>query len=874
MKRLVSILLTMALIVTAFAIFPIAAQAAESFKEGDVLYFRAENPSNWADNAVLYANFTEYSREDNGGKSIIIAEADKSKYDPVKGVTYDENRGLYRYVVTEEDAGAAAMRFWRGNDEKLWNCTVVITADDYADGLNTAVVTDWNDGYLESTYQFDLNAKVDLSKKHGEVGDSFDITVTYSANKSANVSVELFINGEKVSDKDSCTFTPETSGIYAVTAKLVATHFSSGELMSRDEAKATVTVGATPVRAVTSEGLYAHASRGSKDTDAWVKWYGIDGSYYFFLPNSVKAGDKVELFSAFGDEITLDGVIVPAFSIADFTPEAGKEYLFSDGKDTCSVRFMYSYAESALFVNNLDDFGGMDFFSYLKADKSNSVSAYGAYTHDNGTVTDAEIKKMKGRGNTSWNADKKGFNVTFKDAVTIAGMEKCKKFSLVSNFQDAAMLRNRVLFDLSDAVGIPYASDSRMIDLYTNGEYQGTYQICQKIDVGKNTLMPDIDDEDYLDKETGGVKPDFSFVAEIDSSPAADDFHFTVQNGNNLTMKSPELEDGDPNLPSVRGYIKKRFNTMYNKLESKAEDVGDYIDLDSLAKVYLINELGKNWDSGASSFYLTYKPDANGAYKFYASPVWDYDNSLGNANGVERDLRNMGVTDYTLPTGWFSTKKNGYNGPNFLAVAAKHSAVMKQVYKVWFEDFVPALSVLGKTGVHEGELWSADVYRKITKDSAEMNYMIWPLVTNTSWIADHSAFQNWAVSYTYNENGQIVGADAQPFRSIKQYDQYTYDGQFDYMMDWLISRAAWISGQYIQYYVPIDPVPPTRKQGDVNMNGSVDILDATAIQRWLADLEELSEEQIALADADGSGGVNIIDATRIQRYLAGFVKEI
>ena len=82
-----------------------------------------------------------------------------------------------------------------------------------------------------------------------------------------------------------------------------------------------------------------------------------------------------------------------------------------------------------------------------------------------------------------------------------------------------------------------------------------------------------------------------------------------------------------------------------------------YADVDSLAKIYLINELGKNWDAGVSSLYFVYKQDSNGQYKFFASPVWDYDNSLGNAVGVESELDSIGVTDYEEYTGWWCMYK-------------------------------------------------------------------------------------------------------------------------------------------------------------------------------------------------------------------------
>lgn len=734
MKKLLSLTLALLLILSAATVFSLTTAAADGFQAGDTLWFKVENPSNWAANATLYVNFTDATRADNGNVSVILADADKTKYDPSTGVTYDAEKQAYRYVVTADNAGKTVMRFWRGNAEKLWNETVAITAADYANGLDTAVVTDWsNTGYLTSS------------------------------------------SGK----------TPATEPA------------TSSEVIPAEERNLT---------AEYPDALFAHAGAG-EDTEAWVKWYHIDDTYYFFMPSSAKAGDAVELYSSYSGAANLGTTAIPSKTVVSFSAAPKTNYSFRCGSVTRTVQFLFSSAEASLFVNNAEDY---DFFAYLTADKANSVAATGAVTTPDGTILNTPIKKMKGRGNTSWNADKKGFNVTFNDAIALAGMEKCKKFSLISNFQDAAMARNRILYDMADAVGVPYSSDSRFIDLYTNGTYQGTYQMCQKIDVGKNTLMPDIDAEDYLDPSTGGVKADFSFVTEIDSSPAADDFYFSVQNGNNLTMKSPELEAGDPNIAAVRGYVKNKFNTMYSKLSSNAADTGDYIDLDSLAKVYLINELGKNWDSGAASFFLTYKPDENGKYKFYACPVWDYDNSLGNANGVEGDLRRMGLSDYTLPSGWFSTVKGGYRGPNFLATSAKNTAVMDTVYNVWFEDFLPAIDTLTSSGISDGEIYSSDVYRAIIKDSAEMNYKIWELVTDTSWIADHSSVRQYRAEYTKNAYNQVTAVNLTQDSGATSYDQRTYDGQFDYMMDWTTSRAAWISARYIANYKPEVPVtPPT-----------------------------------------------------------------
>ena len=63
------------------------------------------------------------------------------------------------------------------------------------------------------------------------------------------------------------------------------------------------------------------------------------------------------------------------------------------------------------------------------------------------------------------------------------------------------------------------------------------------------------------------------------------------------------------------------------------------------------------------------------------------------------------------------------------------------------------------------------------------------------------------------------------------------------------------------------PIPDTLLLGDANLDGEVDIADATAIQRYDTKMIELSDIALKLADVDGDGEVTIIDATFIQRFL-------
>ena len=59
-------------------------------------------------------------------------------------------------------------------------------------------------------------------------------------------------------------------------------------------------------------------------------------------------------------------------------------------------------------------------------------------------------------------------------------------------------------------------------------------------------------------------------------------------------------------------------------------------------------------------------------------------------------------------------------------------------------------------------------------------------------------------------------------------------------------------------------------QGDVNLDGTVNIRDVTLMQRALAQYETLSPEQCMAADTNGDGSVTVEDATALQRKIAEF----
>lgn len=617
----------------------------------------------------------------------------------------------------------------------------------------------------------------------------------------------------------------------------------------------------------TYDALYAHAVLNSEDTQAWQSWQNEhdedfneknSDKKYFFLPSSADS-EKVDIYNAYSSAITVNGVKIEPNSTASVPYKTNEEYSVRAGGKNFKLVFMKSTAESAVYINNDNaDGNGTELMTYLNSDKSNSASATAAITDADGTLETADVKKIKGRGNSTWGKAKKPYNITFKDNVTIGSMDKCKKFSMLANYQDDSLSRNRFLYDLSDAVDMPYASDSRYVDFYSDGYYWGSYQMCQKIDTGKTNLLSDIDDKGYLNKD-GSINENFQFVCEVDASANDDDYHFNSSSGNKITIKTPELEPGDKGYNEVKNYVKNKFDSFYNAIKSSNENLADYADVDSVTKIYLINELGKNWDSGVSSLYFTYKQDENGDWKFFGSPVWDYDNSLGNAKGVEWELGNIGVYDYEKYSGWWckykDKDKNSSSTNNVMNLIARNKNVLKAAPQVWFEDFVPAMQTFMSSGVSEGEIYSSDVYYSYIKGSAEMNYKSGWLLNTGSWIANHSKLN--VATFDYSTGKYTVS------NTVTKYSN-DFDGMYNYCADWFTSRAAWLSSQMYDEYEPTNP----RLENDLNNDGIVDVRDATVLQLYIADSGTLDAEGVKMADINKDGIIDVRDVTTLQQIIA------
>lgn len=114
------------------------------------------------------------------------------------------------------------------------------------------------------------------------------------------------------------------------------------------------------------------------------------------------------------------------------------------------------------------------------------------YAMDDSMLVDATIK---GRGNSSWLAPKKGYTVKLNEKARLLGMSNSRDWVLISNYEDKSLLRNTVAAYLAEISGQEYVMKCRAVDLWLNGQFWGNYLLMEKIEIeGDRVAITDYKD--------------------------------------------------------------------------------------------------------------------------------------------------------------------------------------------------------------------------------------------------------------------------------------------------------------------------------------------------------------------------------------------
>ena len=243
-----------------------------------------------------------------------------------------------------------------------------------------------------------------------------------------------------------------------------------------------------------------------------------------------------------------------------------------------------------------------------------------------GTAESPLVLEIKGHGNHTWREyAKKPYRLKFEDKVEPLGMKKNRHFTLLPHVDDDMVyLRNTVGFELSRLIGMAYTPAQEPVEVVLNGDYVGLYMLTEKIRIGKNRveITEQADMSEDPEEITGG------WLLEIDNYEYDDQIfirnEIRDQDCLNMTIHEPEVLSREQRS-YITSFIKDTDKAIYSP--NKSSKIWEkYIDMDTLARYYIVREIVDDAESFRGSCYI--HKERGRDTKLIFGPVWDFGNAF------------------------------------------------------------------------------------------------------------------------------------------------------------------------------------------------------------------------------------------------------
>lgn len=469
---------------------------------------------------------------------------------------------------------------------------------------------------------------------------------------------------------------------------------------------------------LTIESLFV-SNEDSNDIDK-ISWYykSSDSTYYLFLPKNINR-DRMRLEFSTGTITYLsiydnDNNLVKKITSGDIISLGDSDYIFkldTNVKKESSYKVKILQSDIGALYLNLD--GGDNSYRAIVNDGRHKTSYPGdaVITGVDNTVIEASFSKFKGRGNATWRRDKKPFSLKFDEKISILGMPEAKSWTLLANHFDGSMARNYLWLHFAQDMGLDYSVDAKPAEVYVNNKYIGTYTITSKVEVKSNRV--DIADNEFL----------FEFDHHIGKG------QFKLNHGYPVIIHNPDLDtltasERQDVISRARSYLNKIESLIYNA-KTSIEDLEKYIDLESFAKYYWVNEISLNFDAARNSVYCYVKDG-----KLYAGPTWDMDATMNRSYTYTKNLGYYVTDDSSLNTSRTSE--------NWFRPLLKRTDFSRLVDEVFLEYYDVISDLPNKLEAIDDELSA----------SAVMNYTRWPyakMIANQwdkTWISGNKDYRS------------------------------------------------------------------------------------------------------------------------------------
>lgn len=391
---------------------------------------------------------------------------------------------------------------------------------------------------------------------------------------------------------------------------------------------------------------------------------------------------------------------------------------------------------------------------------------------DNKVLLDSAEAKVKVRGNWTTTYKKKPLRIKFTERQNLLGLNdgaEMKNWVLLAEYKDASMLRDKTALSIAQEIlgedGL-YAADAEFVEVEINDEYWGVYLLSELQQINENRVNITEAAKDYTGTDIGyfmeydgyyvNEEPLQSFFVDYADNAPLVPFDGNGGSGKTITCLSERRSDGKKDVgitiksdiysqaqhDFIEDYVNNAYRIMYSAAyEDKAyvfsddytkivedknispqEAVEKAVDVNSLADVYIINEIACDADIYWSSFFMDADFGEGGSRKLTFEAPWDYDSGMGNkdrcADGQGFYAANI-VPDVN----------NVYETVNpWLAVL---------MYEDWFQDIIrDKWTDAYDSGVFDRAYTMIETDTAQYQDAFERNYQKWNNILDKSEFAN------------------------------------------------------------------------------------------------------------------------------------------
>lgn len=219
------------------------------------------------------------------------------------------------------------------------------------------------------------------------------------------------------------------------------------------------------------------------------------------------------------------------------------------------------------------------------------------------------------RGNTSLQAQKKSFKLSFNEYVEGRKYQGVRKLNLRGSHNDPTMIREKLFYDVWNKAGMPNRRVS-FVKLYINDEYRGLYSNVEEID--KEWL------EDAFGNDEGNLFK-CTYPADLNYMGNSQDTYKAIMNNPEeraYDLTTNETEDNYIRLVQLIARLNQPVTANY------PAEISAVLNVESVLKSFALDVVSGNWDDyfyNKNNYYL-YDNPATGKFEFF---TFDTDNTFG-----------------------------------------------------------------------------------------------------------------------------------------------------------------------------------------------------------------------------------------------------